>query len=318
VAAQREPGRLALSVAFGFAGLGTGRPVGCGAVGRGGGPQPVALLGGHAGVPDPVPFVVDAGPGPVLAGQHGDQVDVVGSVADRDPAHRVVFVPARAQPGAMHHILGYLRPFRVGQHPVLGGGAHRAMPDRLGVPPLAERVMREPQQADKAAEVPAAAGAQRGFQVRRRAVACDDVRVGVFFPASGAVQVPDQPGHVLAARAHLPDHRLTVPSTAPGRPDGHPRVPGHWECHRSIPGRAESGAECHPPRIGGHRVILGRRGDPGTGVRVDRGRGWPGGISSAGLPRPPPAGPRGGRSPGRMGQGPRTTARSRSASRRPG
>jgi hypothetical protein len=39
------------------------------------------------------------------------------------------------------------------------------MPDRLGVPPLAEHVVREPQQPHQAAEVPAPVRAQRGFQV---------------------------------------------------------------------------------------------------------------------------------------------------------
>ena len=204
-------------------------------------------------------------------------------------------------------------PLPVRQQAVLGGGAHRAVPDRLGVPPLAERVVREPQQPGQSAEVPAAIGAQRGFQVSGRAVAGDDVRVGVFLPASGAVQVADQPGHVLAARADFPDHR----SPAPG--------------HRSRP------AERHPLGSGprGTPSALGadRRGTPSGSsvdhrmaarnmvrlpVRVARVRGWPAGTWSAGLPRLLPAGPRGGGSLPRTGEGHQTTARSRSASRPPG
>ncbi len=186
-----EPDRLAPALAFGFAGLGPGGAAGRGAVGRGGGPQPVLPLRGQAGVPDPVAFVPDAGAGAVLAGQHGYQVDLVGAAADRDPAHRVVFFPARAQPGAVHHVLGYLRPFAVGEQAVFGGGAHRAVPDRLGVPALAEHIVRKAEQADQAAEVPAPAGAQRGLQILPRAVARDDMRIGRFLPASGTKQITD-------------------------------------------------------------------------------------------------------------------------------
>jgi hypothetical protein len=215
-------GGSAPPVAGGFAGLGAGGAAGRGAVGRGGGPQPVPLLGGNAGIADPVPLVHHAGAGPVLAGQHRDQMDVVRPMPDRDPPHRVVFFPAWAQTGTVHHVLGYLCPFAVGKQAVLGGGAHRAVPDRLGILPLAEHVVREAEQAGQAAEVPAAAGAQRGFQVGRGTVAGDDVRVGVFLPSSGAVQVADQPGYVLAARADLPDHQLTYPRSRPGLAECHP------------------------------------------------------------------------------------------------
>ena len=188
---------------------------------------------------------------------------MVRAVADRDPPRRVVFLPARAQPGTVHHIPRYLGPFAVGEHPVLGGGAHRAVPDRLGIPPLAERVVREPQKPGQAAEVPAAAGAQRGLKVTGRAVAGDDMRIGMFFPPSWAVQVADQPGHVLAARADLPDHR----SPAPG--------------HHSRP------AERHPPGSGTTRNAI-RAG-------ADRRGTWPAhpGPADGGADRGPAAGPRG-------------------------
>src|ERR1035441_861649 len=54
-----------------------GRPGGGGAVGGGGGPQPVALLGRDAGVPDPVPVVPQPGTAEVLAGQHRHKVNMV-------------------------------------------------------------------------------------------------------------------------------------------------------------------------------------------------------------------------------------------------
>ena len=274
MAAQRDPGRLVPSVTGGFAGLGAGGAAGRGAVGRGRAPQPVPLLGGQAGVPDPVAFVLHAGAGAVLAGQHRHQVDVVGAVADRDPAHRVVFFPARAQPGAVHHILRYLRPFGVGEHPVFGGGAHRAVPDRLGVPPLAEHVVRELEQPGQTAEVPPPGRAQRGFQVSGVPVAGDDMRVGVFFPASGAVQVADQPGHVLAARAHLPDHRSPVP--APVHPGGGTPSAASWahgERHRF---RSRMRRNVARNAI---RAVAGRGGTVlSSGIG-----GWPGGLWS-GLP----------------------------------
>ena len=54
--AQRDPGCLVQAAAGGLLVLGAGRAAGRGAVGRGGGAQPVALLGGQAGVADLVPF----------------------------------------------------------------------------------------------------------------------------------------------------------------------------------------------------------------------------------------------------------------------
>ena len=104
VAAQRGPGWLVPSVAGGFAGLGAGRGRAAvrsaGAVDR----SPYRCSAASACIPDPVPLVLHAGPGPVLAGQHRHQVDVVRAVPDRDPPHRVVFRPraGTARYGASH------------------------------------------------------------------------------------------------------------------------------------------------------------------------------------------------------------------------
>jgi hypothetical protein len=120
--------------------------------------------------------------------------------------------------------------------------------------------MRKPQQADEAAEVAAAAGAQRGFQAGGVPVTCDDVRVGMFFPASGAVKVADQPGQVLAARADLPDHLLTGPRP-PGRAGGTPfrASPDARNATGSVPGRAER----RPFRPGPRGTRSGMRSAPG-------------------------------------------------------
>jgi hypothetical protein len=148
--------------------------------------------------------------------------------------------------------------------------------------------MRKPQQAGQAAEIPAAAGAKRGLQVLRRAVARHDVRVGMFFPASGTVQVADQPGHVLAALADLPDHRSPIrrrekrpeksgagTSPPPGRRDAIPAFPRHGERHRSHSGRSGPRGEATRNAI---RAGTGVPSDhPGTAERsADRGPRGPG------------------------------------------
>ena len=52
--------------------------------------QPVALFGGQARLPDPVPVVVHAGTAAILPGQHRDDVDVIVAVPDRHPSHGIV------------------------------------------------------------------------------------------------------------------------------------------------------------------------------------------------------------------------------------
>src|ERR1039458_7539940 len=68
---QRDPRGLVQATAGGLLVLGAGRPAGRGAVGGGGGAQPVALLSGQAGGADLDPFPGQAGLSALLAGQHG-------------------------------------------------------------------------------------------------------------------------------------------------------------------------------------------------------------------------------------------------------
>jgi hypothetical protein len=81
MSAPREAGCFAQAAPGGFLVLPACRRPGRGPVGRGSGAQPIALLSGQAGVADPVPLIVHAGPGPVLAGEHRDDVHVIGGVA---------------------------------------------------------------------------------------------------------------------------------------------------------------------------------------------------------------------------------------------
>src|SRR6266480_4841275 len=87
---------------------------------------------GHAVV------IPGAGPPAVLAGQRGDDVDVVGGMPDRHPPHPQI-ITAGGEPGAVHHPGRDLGPFRIRQHPVLGRGADRAVPDRHVVSAPAQR-----------------------------------------------------------------------------------------------------------------------------------------------------------------------------------
>ena len=131
---------------------------------------------------------------------------MVGGVADRDPADRVVVLPVGGQAGAVHDVAGELGPFVVGQHPVAGGGADRAVPDRPVEAAVAERVLGLLEQAGEVAEVAAAVVAERGFQFGGVAPAGDQVRVGVLLVAARAEQVVEQAGDAAAARADLADH----------------------------------------------------------------------------------------------------------------
>ena len=49
-------------------------------------------ISGPAGLADAVVVVPGLGPGPVLAGQHGDKVDVVVAVPDGDPPDGLIFL----------------------------------------------------------------------------------------------------------------------------------------------------------------------------------------------------------------------------------
>ena len=135
---QRDPGCFVQAATGGLLILGAGRAAGRGAVGGRGGAQPVPLLGGDAGGADLVPFPGQAGLAAVLAGQHGDKVDVVIAVPDRDPADGLVFLTVGGQTGAVHHLVRDAGPVVVAEHAVFGGGTHRAVPYRPRVRPVPE------------------------------------------------------------------------------------------------------------------------------------------------------------------------------------
>ena len=112
----------------------------------------------------------------------------------------------------MHEVAGELGPFVVGEHPVAGGGADRAVPDRFGEAAVAERFLGLLEEAGEVAEVAVAVVAERGFELGGVAPASDDVRVGVLLVAARAEEVVDQAGDAAAARADLADHwRIRFP-----------------------------------------------------------------------------------------------------------
>jgi hypothetical protein len=127
-------------------------------------------------------------------------MDVIIAVPDGDPADGLVFLTAGGQPGAMHDLVRDGRPFVIGQHPVAGSGAHRAVPDRPRVAPLAESGLRLLQQPGQRGEVPPSVRPQRRFEAGGMTPARDDVRIGVFLRAAGAEQVVQQRFDVLPAR----------------------------------------------------------------------------------------------------------------------
>ena len=135
---------------------------GRGAVGRGGGPQPVPLLGGQAGVPDPVPLVHDR------AGCRSWRASIAtmcmwsSAVADRRPSGppRLPRRTGTGRCGASRHARS--RPLIVAEHPVVRRGAHRAVPHRPGVPPLAQRGVRLVAAARSACGSPGVPSARSG------------------------------------------------------------------------------------------------------------------------------------------------------------
>ena len=132
--------------------------------------------------------------------------------------------------------------------------------------------------------VAAIATALEGYVGARRRF---DVRIGMFFPPSGAVQVADQPGRVLAARADLPDHRSLAPGHRSRSAECHRLGSGTtrnairagadrrgtWSAHS---GPADGGAEHGPvagPRGPGARMArrnLVRRSSPAASSRAAR------------------------------------------------
>ena len=99
---------------------------------------------------------------PVLPDQGGHDLDVVRAVPDSDPPHCPgVTVPGQTGPG--HHLTGDVRPLLIGEPPVRGRRADRAMPHRLiwRVAAVADWLLYQSGQLSK---VPIAAKANRRFQ----------------------------------------------------------------------------------------------------------------------------------------------------------
>jgi hypothetical protein len=132
VASQGGSGGFGAALAAGVFVFGASVTAGGGALGGGGGVQAEPVRDRPAGLADAVVVIPDAGLGAVLAGEHGDDVDVVGCVPDGDPADGVVVLAGGGQAGVGHDLLGGMCPFSVRQHPVAGGGARDAAPDGFG------------------------------------------------------------------------------------------------------------------------------------------------------------------------------------------
>ena len=142
-------------------------------------------------------------------------MDVIIAVPDCDPADGLVFLTVGRQPGTMHDLVRDGRPFVVGQHPVTGSGAHRAVPDRPRVAPLAQSGLRLLQQPGQRGEVPPSVRPQRRFKAGGMTPPRDDMGIGMFLPAAGTEQVIQQRFDVLPARgADLPDHPVTAATAA--------------------------------------------------------------------------------------------------------
>jgi len=85
-------------------------------------------------------------------------MNVIAAVPDGDPPHRVIFLAAGREAGAVHDVGGDLRPLIIGQHPVFRGGANRAVPDRPGETAWPERGVRLLQEPVQLPEVPSVVG----------------------------------------------------------------------------------------------------------------------------------------------------------------
>ena len=84
----------------------------------------------EAGLTGTVEVVMREHSAAVLPHERRDDMDVVVGVPDRDPPHRVVVAAtSQSQPVDVH--LGDVSPLGVGQDPVAGGGAQRAVPHRV-------------------------------------------------------------------------------------------------------------------------------------------------------------------------------------------
>ena len=197
---------LVVAVAVGLLLLGAGGALGGGAVAAYDLEQAVFLLdGGEFAVGGEV--VVPVACGAQVASDHGGgDVDVVGCVADGDPA-AAVRVAVGCDAGGGDDAAGDVGPLVVAEDAVVGRGADRAVPDvvapgRGRVAGLLDaQVEVGHEELLGGGDVVGAAG------VGGEAVpGGDQVRVGVFVGPAGAVEVVDEAGGALAA-ADLRDHQ---------------------------------------------------------------------------------------------------------------
>ena len=141
------------------------------------------------------------------------------SAAWRTTTHRhAAQVTVCGDAGAVQQVGGHLRPLRIGQHRVTGGGAQRAVPDRApaaAAHAAARAVQRNAGGDRRGVEVAAQRGhvepADRGVrrwlvQLRGAVPGGDDPLVGVLVEPARAHQVAQQATGVPAPR-NLGDHR---------------------------------------------------------------------------------------------------------------
>lgn len=204
--AQLLPHGALPALALGLVAFGAGGPLGGGAVTRGDAVQ--AVLGfDEAGLGlGALAGAVVVGAAAVLPDEGGDDVDVVGGVADGGPA--AAGAVAGVDAGGGDHAAGDLGPLLVGQDRVVGGGAHGTVPDVL----VGTLVRSEEGQGlvEEMLEV----------LLRRREVAAgvgghgveggDQVRVDVLLVGAPAVQVVQEAEGVAAL--------LVDPGIKPPRP----------------------------------------------------------------------------------------------------
>jgi len=202
-----------------------------GPIRRAGLSQPVRLLDRPAGLARAVEVVARPDPLPVLPGQGRDDVDVVVSVSDRDPAHGL-FVAPRGEPDPVDVLGGDVGPLLVRKLPVLiccGDGQVVDRPGRLPVLALqACGEQRGVQRGRQQAQVPPAAGRSWRFETVGAVPPGDQARCGVrgaeavLAGQSFAKQVAEQPSYVAAALADLADHEVS-PSGGPRAGSRHRR-----------------------------------------------------------------------------------------------
>lgn len=192
--AERLAGGLGAAGPFGLELLCAGGVLRCGAVACVQAAQAHLLLDAAAFGLGLVEVVVQAGIAQVASDQGGDDVDVVFRVADCDPP-TAVGITFRGNVGGVEDALGDGVPLLVGESPVTGGGADRAVPDVLGgraVACLLDPEVEgggEPGEGDLRVGVGAGVAAGVGGEAVPGA---DEVGVGVLLAPAGAVQVDEQ------------------------------------------------------------------------------------------------------------------------------